>query len=70
MTYTGSRKGCRVGCIIKLFNMKELKKLKLNEIKILNRLSKGELKKLSGGSLMNCLACGGSPHKACDKCYA
>ena len=50
--------------------MKELKKLKLKKIKILNRLSKGELKKLSGGSLMNCLACGGSPHKACDKCYA
>jgi natural product precursor len=55
--------------------MKKLGKLKLNETKILKRLSNGEQKHLSGGytSFPNdCLLAGCSlpPHPACSVCLA
>ena len=58
--------------LIKFF-MKRLKKIKLNEKEIINRLSNGEMKHLLGGysSITNCLAgCGCNTKSACVTCSA
>lgn len=51
--------------------MKQLKKIRLDEKKIIARMKESELKHLKGG-LSSCLACGTPPdyQSACYRCYA
>lgn len=56
--------------------MEKTKKLKLDEVQIMDRLSKGQMKNLYGRDVLQkvddkLLACGGVPtHCACNVCQA